>query len=283
MGSWSKTNLASVGKSIMLGAVPVSGSQTLKGHYSDFPSLKHFFPMSMGTQSAYKLVDVVGGIKLAALDWTETSSGAVVPDIDSEASFPTGHHNVDLDTGQWVQPDEKDCIWLICGKFNGNFSFGYGDSLAGPEVVFSQFTNPTAFVSGGIDIPGDTPSWFGFSEAQHDPSVTSMQGWFTIGADVGSGVNGLFITNPDGSYAEETELVTDENQARNFNPGTYSIGRKYDVARVGAESGIVDLSGIAVFVFENGMPGDYQEAIAWMRKEWSAGRKVIWPNWKNLT
>lgn len=37
--------------------------------------------------------------------------------------------------------------------------------------------------------------------------------------------------------------------------------------------------GLALFVFDNGLPLDWKEALRWMRDQWLAGNKVIWPDW----
>jgi len=43
-----------------------------------------------------------------------------------------------------------------------------------------------------------------------------------------------------------------------------------------------DYYGAAVFCFEDGLPDDVPEAIMWMKEQWMAGNKVIWPAWNNL-
>ena len=43
-----------------------------------------------------------------------------------------------------------------------------------------------------------------------------------------------------------------------------------------------DIYGLAVFVFEDGAPDDIGEAITWMKEQWVAGNKVIWPGWVSL-
>jgi len=43
-----------------------------------------------------------------------------------------------------------------------------------------------------------------------------------------------------------------------------------------------DYYGFALFVFENGAPNDVGEAMNWMKEQWSAGNKVIWPGWSTL-
>ena len=46
----------------------------------------------------------------------------------------------------------------------------------------------------------------------------------------------------------------------------------------------VELShfGVALFVFEDGLPDDWKEASRWMRDQWIAGNKVIWPDWVSV-
>ncbi len=104
-----------------------------------------------------------------------------------------------------------------------------------------------------------------------DLSVTSMVGLMINGTTDMT----LFYTDTNGDYQSETEIFLESEPA--FNPpATYSMGR--DVVTSGGASGIVDLSGIAVFQF-NSVPSDIGPAMEWMRSEWAAGRKRIWPKW----
>jgi len=41
--------------------------------------------------------------------------------------------------------------------------------------------------------------------------------------------------------------------------------------------------GTALFVFSGSLPTDVPEALAWMRTQWIAGNKVIYPDWVSLT
>jgi len=43
-----------------------------------------------------------------------------------------------------------------------------------------------------------------------------------------------------------------------------------------------DFYSAALFVFPDGIPDDYPEALAWMSEQWALGRKLIWPAWENL-
>lgn len=40
--------------------------------------------------------------------------------------------------------------------------------------------------------------------------------------------------------------------------------------------------GLALFVFKDGLPSDYKQALRWMRDQWVAGNKVIWPDWVSV-
>ena len=37
--------------------------------------------------------------------------------------------------------------------------------------------------------------------------------------------------------------------------------------------------GLALFQFSDGLPSDYKEALRWMKAQWQAGNKTIWPDW----
>lgn len=41
-----------------------------------------------------------------------------------------------------------------------------------------------------------------------------------------------------------------------------------------------DFYGLALFIFDDGLPSDYKEASAWMASRWAVGQKVIWPAWE---
>lgn len=41
----------------------------------------------------------------------------------------------------------------------------------------------------------------------------------------------------------------------------------------------IEYYGLALFVFDNGLPEDFREALRWMREQWMLGNKVIWPDW----
>lgn len=60
--------------------------------------------------------------------------------------------------------------------------------------------------------------------------------------------------------------------------GTITIGRQvpsFDLS--------VAHYGIALFVFNTGLPSDWKAALRWMRDQWLVGNKVLWPAWTGLT
>lgn len=63
----------------------------------------------------------------------------------------------------------------------------------------------------------------------------------------------------------------------------YSVGTlaEFMVGNTGI-AGLNDYYGIALFVFDNGLPPDFKEALRWMKAQWAAGNKVIWPGWADL-
>lgn len=63
----------------------------------------------------------------------------------------------------------------------------------------------------------------------------------------------------------------------------YSVGTlaEFMVGNTGI-AGENDYYGIALFVFDSGLPSDFKDALRWMKEQWIAGNKVIWPGWANL-
>lgn len=59
-----------------------------------------------------------------------------------------------------------------------------------------------------------------------------------------------------------------------------------DLGNSAVAAGLPDLItswyGIAIFAFNDGLPADYPEALRWMRRQWEAGNKILWPGWATL-
>lgn len=259
----------------MLGSLAASSTiQTHKGHYSDFPSLKRFFQIEHGTATV-EAICAVSGTKFVSMPWTATTAFSGYMQVLNESI----HHNINLAEGTWPQiSDGQESIWLVCGKFDGVYSFGFGDSISGQEFVFSQLAGLPVVAFSEELVSGGSNSQFVPSISDVgalpalDSTVTSMHGVIHKGNEALT----CFITDTDGNYYEHTDELLYDFVNPTF-PATYSMGR--DVITSGL-SGIIDLSAIAVFVFDDGIPSDYKEAIEWMRTQWATGRKVIWPSWR---
>lgn len=96
---------------------------------------------------------------------------------------------------------------------------------------------------------------------------------------------------PDASYTHAPTESPGFTTMEDGVPGVWAYSPEYDIPafnymRLGTNLGAVAevaRYGIALFVFDNGLPSDFKEALRWMRDQWIAGNKVIWPNWVTQT
>lgn len=266
----------------MLGGIgnesPAAVGQSLVGSYAAFPCVKRAFICESGSVTT-EMIDVVTGARLASMPWTMTSPFSSYMNVLNE----TVHHNIDLAAGSWPQPGENISLWLICGKFDGNFSFGFGDSTPNNiEIVLTQFTGvsivatiKTPIIGGGSLVQQNVPNYVAgrYTPSTMQAGTTSLVGLLVNGRESLT----LFYTDASGVYHEVTEVF--EDIATAFNPpATYSIGR--DVVTSGGLSGIVDLRLINVVEFANGLPPTYKEDLTELSANFAAGRKVFPANWK---
>jgi len=263
----------------MLGGIgneaPATVGQSLAGSYSDFSCAKRAFICESGSVTT-EMIDVVSGARLASMPWTMTSPFSSYMNVANE----TVHHNIALASGSWPQPGENISIWMLCGKFDGNFSFGFGDSTPNNiEIVLTQFTGVSivATIKTSSGTSQHVPNYLAgrYTESVMLASATSVIGLLINGTTSLT----LFYTDSNGVYHEYTEPFLAGEPAF-APPATYSMGR--DVVTSGL-SGIVDLSLISVIEFANGLPATYQEDLTELSANFAAGRKVFPANWKGRT
>ncbi|MDH5572492.1 MAG: hypothetical protein OEY89_12055 [Gammaproteobacteria bacterium] len=114
------------------------------------------------------------------------------------------------------------------------------------DHVVVDNVNPTTEYYSGYDI---------------DPSVnyTTYSGL----GNVAGGFPDVWALLPEGYSMPYTNTLT---------VGRTNIALNLSVARYG----------LALFVFDGGLPADWKEALRWMRDQWISGNKVIWPDWVSV-
>jgi len=313
----------------MIGMAPVSKVQTLKGHYSEFPALRHMFPCDRGA-GTYALKDVVGGVELKTnnqlvdLEWLSDRPHSIYPAWDSEVIG----HNCSVESGGWYPFGQKNCVMMLCGRLQGFFSVGLGDSVPhAREITMTQAANiiSNQNLPGSIIVDGSNPEYLDLSFPGVDPNLPGSsvpqqpqtQGtfagvesswpftdWATVVRmtggiiDLEQGHMKAIYTDSNGDAAvRETRSIKNEYSTLTVPSDRFSMGGgpyfthpDYDTWEqwqiddaIEFGSGIHEMFGWAIFCFEDGVPDDVPEAMAWMRKQWIVGRKVIWPAWKGLT
>lgn len=260
----------------MLGGLsPVSSSGSSKtGYLKQFGCLKHYWFCEGGT-GTYAATDAISGAALQSNGWVSTGPFASYMSVLNEIV----HHNINLSSGSWTQMGRTSSMWLLCGKFDGIFSFGFGDSTPNNiEIVFTQNATPVPFAfckfNAGqlLTIP---PVSDPFSTGL-DSGVTSMLGFYI---DEQNGNFGIFFTDVNGDYHGYELPISGYSDYTGCNiPATYSMGRDVVTSSL---SGIVDLTAIAVFKFSQ-LPTNLSTDIEWMRDKWASGRKILPDSWKSL-
>lgn len=64
---------------------------------------------------------------------------------------------------------------------------------------------------------------------------------------------------------------------------TFDVGTITKITAASAVPAANDYYGLALFVFNSGLPSDFKQALRWMKAQWIAGNKVIWPGWTSIT
>lgn len=181
------------------------------------------------------------------LDW-DNSNGlndyAITGDILCGNAYDSITHEVHLSWRGPGDPTGASQIPNIPAKFNGVLGRNeYGWDLS-PAATFGA--GPTV---NGTKITGATR----VNNNIYTPS----------GAAVTNGLPGIWTyVDPAKPFPYENKLLMGLGSSVDGNPSWY---------------------GLALFVFDNGLPSDYKQALRWMRAQWIAGNKVLWPGWKGLS
>lgn len=168
-----------------------------------------------------------------------------------------------------------------------------GQTVTGPGDITPA---PSEYVTAIIRSNGYTYFWHDY-DLMVDPNHADAYGYgdcdwgdyflshsvpgFPVMADTGSykidGVATVYTASPPNCLLEVYESVQIPNGNITFASNVMRIGTAPILLELGATR-----FGIALFVFENGMPSDWQDALRWMRQQWKVGNKVLWPGWSTL-
>lgn len=282
------------------------------------PSLKRF-PAFEDSLPSTTIADVKTGADF--IDTSLTSDVAIGAGGDSysmNVGSTTG--NVGVSPANWAAPGNND--WLFFAVIRAiedpsNPGSGYAcyidiDGLG----VFPYMMRFENISSGGVNRPVYTKDLSGNWNYQfngvEDPGypVTGFGGWwcdncqgwnlvdgqvYSIGgAKRGDWMEHYFDNKLVGKINVEDFAQTygfDTNRWRNWTPpagletshsGWSGVGCNKDevVHTIGHYPS--DYYGMLQHVFSDGLPNDIEEAMQWMKEQWTAGNKVIWPGWVTL-
>jgi len=162
------------------------------------------------------------------------------------ASVRTGDRH-----GVWIHnptPEHPNDFAVIGGVFNTTLLSDAGHTM-GHNIINGQFDD--------VNYYSDY--------YQLDPHVTYSEDDVPSLGKIGGSFPGLWNKLPSANYS-----VPYVNKLK--------LGRG---AGAGLDTSVL-YYGIALFVFDSGLPSDWREALRWMRGQWLAGNKEIWPAWQNL-
>lgn len=217
-----------------------------------------YFGMKSSTHSYVGVYDGDGaGIRDAGLDIladTETFTGQDGNPFDVANAIVRNGNAL----GNWTHAETANAV------AQGN-TVGAGDVYA--RVCRGVGYNPA--------VPGTFGQW-----ARNDHGIPDavIQTWQAINS------SGQYITPPTLSWGGLT-FGTSYGGLPGVWPridGVYSIDFEQFVVGTNILAGDNDYYGIALFVFDNGLPSDFKEALRWMKSQWVAGNKVIWPDWVSV-
>lgn len=105
----------------------------------------------------------------------------------------------------------------------------------------------------------------------------------TTGSTFGHAVAFVPGTSNEATKYQASTTVWTAPVSASGSPGDITgIGDVSSFVTSGAVVGNLDIYGLALFVFDSGIPADVKAAIAWMTAEWQRGNKAIYPGWKGL-
>lgn len=242
------------------------------------PCCKLWTPMD--EQSGNVVNDVAGGLSwdMAVKGGTIAWGGSTDANSDTIAAgaaewrlgsspFGTG---ATPDSGSMPQPGTD--AWVFChlqyvgalqtgGMRYGTQAGNYFDCGLESSTLLQIYINNTIVPE--ADLDGDIPA----------SSINTIGSWnmFAIAVSKGDGQTKNATGYVNGVVAgTDTISVTDS---------TYNFQPSNSWAQIGLTGWT---KGAALFVFSDGLPNDVVTSLNWMRTEWLANNKVIYPGWSSL-
>jgi len=218
---------------------------------------KHFFPI--GETSGDTISDVAGNVVI-------TDVGKFVWDATLGSAQRTQLGTTALASGAWADTNEKDFIMLGVGTAVDDsvvanihtIAIGRTGSAAQNGIIVSH---QNASIRGDDDANVTTP----------DLNTTLVDGLSLSMANIADRSGELTYRVKGDLDQSVTASIT---EVTGFTPAAYfdSLGMK--------------LQGLALFVFEDGIPSDHETAIDWMYANWTGTTngtlRQIYPPWMGL-
>jgi len=165
--------------------------------------------------------------------------------------------------GNWTMPE------LVPAPVAQGNTIGAGDiyarairglGYAGSEGVGGVDTKIGTIGRNDYSIPSSVTDTWQLNYFTSEVPIITEWGDYTFGTSSG-GLPGVWCQLPDSHSIPSISTIQIGNNLAGQN----------------------DYYGIAIFVFEDGLPPDFKEALRWMNNQWLAGNKYIWPDWVSLS
>lgn len=230
---------------------PLSGVE-IEPTQENFPALQHFFKINEAPGTT-TITDSVGGVVISPLligayDGTKLASAASAGD-DS------------LDAGSWAALGTKEVLICVMGTWTTAGSFELTIGTQASNVRYRMTESVTAF-NDGSNAVFDTTNLI----ADGTDSIAYL--WMDK-SEASAGVRKGFAAAAGITDVTAAGDGTSLDASINAPDSVYSF------------DGFANIYGIAVFHFDT-IPDDWQIALQWMRQQWVAGNKLIYPGWKDL-
>lgn len=166
-----------------------------------------------------------------------------------------------------------------------NLALGQTIAVGTNSALLMAVTNLSAVSFVNLGISGSTR--LGFMSSAYtasDGTDTATTAAPTTGAILGIGAGYVPGTSNElTAYQASTTVWTAPANASGAPGDITDLGNFTHFPTFGSSVGNMDLYGLALFVFDSGIPADVKAAIAWMTAEWQRGNKAIYPGWKGLS
>lgn len=207
-------------------------------------SLKHFWKCTEAS-GAKTLVDAIGG---ANITWT----GAPTSTMASGQVTLSGTLSGQALAANMTAIGTSDFLLVIGGNDSSAFSNMKIGNAGATEYVDMINTGGNSTVVGGSGTTTITSAGFTASgNGSHSLARSSSPD--ETGIYINGVVDAAAVADAAGSIAAFTQIVA-WHQA-------------------------LKLSGMALFIFDDGLPADFKQAASWMGNQWVANNKLVWPKW----